>query len=126
MSQVIKLRVRPAPTNSPTARWEAVRLPLTRLIDGQPGFLLDPGCKVLRAGFNAGYRFRKKNASDASEYHEQADKNKYSHPHDALQYALSGGGEDAEIRGRGQRDRDRRKALPDRAADYNPLMVSEA
>jgi hypothetical protein len=91
------LRIRPAPTNKPGPRWEAVRLPLTRLIDGAPGLQLSPRCKVLRLGFNSNYRFRKI-TGEAERYDEQAEKNDASHPHDALQYLLSGGGEDAEIR----------------------------
>lgn len=90
------IRIRPAPTNKPIPRWEAVRLPLTRLIDGEPGLLLAPRCKVLRAGFNSDYRFRKLQGIE-ERYDEVADKNPASHPHDALQYLLSGGGENAEV-----------------------------
>ena len=95
-----KLRVRAAPTNKLIPRLEAVRRPLTRLIDGQPGFQLSPTCKVLREGFNSGYRYRKRQGTE-TDFDDVPDKNKFSHPHDALQYAMSGDGEDAEIRERG-------------------------
>ena len=120
-----KIRVRGAPTTVPTARWEAVRLPLTRLIDGMPGMLVSPDCKIIREGFNASYRFRKI-AGGVVRYSEEAEKNHASHPHDALQYLCSGGGEDAEIRGRGEREKDRRKRMPTQAEDYNPLARSVA
>ena len=97
------VRIDPAPTNVPATRWEAVRRPLTRLIDGQPGLLLSPRCRVLRAGFNAGYRFRKLQVVGADRFGDEAEKNAYSHPHDALQYLCSAGGEDIEIRERHQR-----------------------
>lgn len=86
----------PAPTNDLVPRWEAVRRPLTRWIDGEPGFKLSPSCGRLRAGFNAEYRFKRLQVRGVR-YEDRAEKNAASHVHDALQYALSGGGEDAEI-----------------------------
>lgn len=80
------IRVIPAPNNSPLARWEAVRYYLGRLVDGKPGFILSPRCKLLRKGFNGGYRFRQLQVSGETRYSDQADKNQYSHCHDALAY----------------------------------------
>lgn len=114
------IRVRPAPTNNPTARWEAVRLPLAEPIeDFQPRFQLDPRCVVLRAGFNAEYRFRKMNTAD-ERYDEQAEKNDASHPHDALQYVLSGGGEDQAIRARRGEEKRRGDTLRRTSPAYHP------
>lgn len=93
------IRIDAAPTNKLIPRLEGVRLPLTRLIDGQPGFLLSPRCSVLREGFNAGYRFRRMKVGEEN-YADEPEKNEYSHPHDALQYLCSAGGEDLEIRDR--------------------------
>lgn len=106
-----RIRVRPAPSNALTPRLEAVRLPLTRMVDGAPGFLLSPACPVLRAGLNAEYRFRRMNTPD-ERYDEVPDKNAASHPQDALQYALLGGGEQAEIRRRAGEDRHRQMRQP--------------
>jgi len=78
--------VEEANTNDPDIRWEAVREPLQRLIDGRPGFQLHPRCKTLRKGFNSGYCFRRLQISGETRYSDRATKNKYSHPHDALQY----------------------------------------
>jgi hypothetical protein len=105
------ISIRPAPTNKPTARWEAVRLPLTRLIDGEPGFLMDARCVALRAGFNAEYRFRKILGAD-ERFDEAAEKNDASHPHDALQYWCSGDGEDQAIRARYGEERRRGGGMP--------------
>lgn len=116
--------VRAAPTNRPLARWEAVRAPLTRLIDGRPGFLLHPGCTALRAGFNAEYRFRKVQGTDR--YDEQAEKNAASHPHDALQYLCSGGGEDQAIRARRGEDRRRHSGRPRQAPAWDPYQEQHA
>jgi len=76
----------PANTNDPSIRWEAVRFFLTALRDGKPAFRLHPRCKQLRKGFNGGYRLRKLQVAGTSKFSEKADKNKYSHPHDGLQY----------------------------------------
>ena len=113
------LSIVPAPTNALTPRLEAVRLPLTRLIDGEFAFQLSPRCEVLREGFASGYRFRKLQAGD-DRYADEPDKNEYSHPHDALQYLLGAGGEDKEIRDR----KDRQMRLTQqhqRASSWDPL-----
>lgn len=78
--------VQSAPNNSPLARWEAVRNFLSRMADGKPAFALSPRCKMIRKGFNGGYKFRQLQVSGETRYSEQADKNAYSHCHDALAY----------------------------------------
>jgi hypothetical protein len=79
--------VEEADSNDPTARIEAVKWFLTRLTDGQPTFQLSPSCRVLRKGFNGGYKFRRLQVAGEERYTEKPDKNDFSHPHDALQYA---------------------------------------
>lgn len=79
----------PTESNSPQARWEAIRYWLNRMTDGKPAFRLDPECKVVRKGFLGGYRFKRMNVS-GERYMDKADKNEYSHPHDALQYMAQG------------------------------------
>jgi len=74
-------------TNVPTKRQAAVKKHLKRLVGrGEPGFLLSPTCKVSRKGFNGGYRFKRVLVSGEAKYKEEPDKNKHSHPHDAIQY----------------------------------------
>jgi hypothetical protein len=77
-----------ANSNDPTIRWEAVRDFLESLRDGKPAFLLSPTCKLLRKGFNGGYRLRRLQVAGEARFTEKADKNKFSHPHDALQYLM--------------------------------------
>ena len=85
------VNVEPAHTNKPTARMDAVTKLLSRNIGGQPGFLLSPKCKVLRAGFLGKYRFAKKKAKGQDGVlSSRPHKNNYSHPHDALQYGALG------------------------------------
>ena len=83
----------PAKTNSFIARRESVAWFLTRMVDGEPGFLLDPRCRYLRKGFNGGYFYRRIQVpGEEARYRDEPDKNRYSHVHDALQYgALSVG-----------------------------------
>lgn len=82
--------VEKASTNDPTLRTEAVKSYLTKMIDGAPGFLMHPRCKILRSGFNGKYAYRKIQVVGPERYHEKPDKNDYSHPHDALQYLALG------------------------------------
>jgi hypothetical protein len=80
-----------APTNSFIARREAVAYFLNANANGEPGFLLDPRCVTLRRGFNGGYRYERMRISGIeARYRDTPTKDKYSHPHDGLQYlALS-------------------------------------
>lgn len=75
-----------ASTNDPEIRWEAVREPLQQLRDGKPAFQLHKRCKVTRKGFNSGYHFKRVQVSGTTRYSSKANKNKFSHSHDALQY----------------------------------------
>jgi hypothetical protein len=73
-----------------TARLESVRKPLNTLIAGHPQLQLSPRCVRLRKGFAGRYQFRRvKVAGSAERYHDEPDKNEFSHPHDALQYVAT-------------------------------------
>lgn len=91
-----------APSQDPTMRREALRGPLTRLIDGQPGFLVHPRCQMIRRGLGGRFRYRKVQVG-GERYELKPEKNEYSHPCEALEYALLGGGENAKIPAGGQR-----------------------
>jgi len=78
-----------ASTNDPDVRINSVRYFLNLMIDGQPAFLLcRTGCPILRKGFMSGYHFKRMSISGDARYQDRPNKNKYSHPHDALQYNL--------------------------------------
>lgn len=77
----------PASTNAFLGRREAVAYFLTLMAGGEPAFRLDPSCKTLRKGFNGGYRYdRVLVGGSTSRYKDTPAKDKFSHPHDALQY----------------------------------------
>ena len=84
---------KPAATNELTMRLEVVKTCLNKMADGDPAFLLSPKCKVLRKGFNGSYNYKLIKGGDGTRTHNVPEKNKFSHPHDALQYLLLGGGE---------------------------------
>ena len=98
--RVAGLKAYPAPTNDPSLRIDSVDGTLTRVIQGKSGFLIDPSCTVLKRGFEGGYSYVRVRASGVTErYHDTPDKNKFSHVHDALQYAIVGGGEARQMLG---------------------------
>jgi len=121
------IMARPAPTNDPSARIDTVTSVLTRMVEGNPAFVVDPSCKVLIYGFQSGYQYRRLNVSGSERYDDVPDKrNKSSHVHDALQYALCGGGEYRKLLGRNEGSMKvvnvREPTNPlDRAAKRNPL-----
>lgn len=92
--QAAGIPVRPAPTNDPIQRIEAVSAALGRIVDGEPGFQIDPGCMVLRKAMIGAYCYRRIQVSGAERYTEKPDK---SHPFsdvaDAMQYGFLGMGE---------------------------------
>jgi hypothetical protein len=80
---------RPATTNDPDVRINAVRYFLNLMIDGQPAIVVSrEGCPILVKGFMSGYHFKRMSISGDARYQDKPNKNKYSHPHDALQYRL--------------------------------------
>jgi hypothetical protein len=73
----------PAYTNNFITRKETVEWFLRR----DEGLLISPHCTVLREGFAGGYIY-KLQRNNTGRHSERPDKNEYSHPMDALQYAL--------------------------------------
>jgi len=77
-----------------TGRREAVnRLLLktaapTSVKDAKPYFRLSPRCRLLRTGFKGRYGYPE--IGNTGKYHDKPEKNIYSHPHDALQYLVTG------------------------------------
>jgi hypothetical protein len=85
------IQTSPAPTNDFIKRRDAVIDRLTRNIDGQPAFIIDPSCKMLIQGFRGGYRFKRvRVVGEDDRFRNEPDKNRFSHPHDALQYLVQG------------------------------------
>ncbi len=87
------LAARPAPTNDPLLRREAVAAALTRDIDGQPGLTLSPRCRTLISGMAGAWRYRRLLVSGEARYQDSPEKNRFSHVCEAAQYLLAGAGE---------------------------------
>ena len=93
VKEYANLDARAAPSNDPTLRREAVAATLNRMVDGEPGMIISPACKTLRKGFAGGYHFKRVQVANDERFHDKANKNLFSHPHDALQYLMLGAGE---------------------------------
>jgi hypothetical protein len=90
IQQALGVPVYPAPSNEPALRQEAVRWYLGRPIDGNKERLtIDPACRILIGGFASHYKLTKQATASGTDKLAVA-KNKYSHPHDALQYVCLG------------------------------------
>lgn len=77
----------PAATNDFIPRRESVAFFMTRMMDGEPAFLLNPRCTNLRKGFLGRYKFERLKTSGNARYKDRPVKDIYSHIQDALQYA---------------------------------------
>jgi hypothetical protein len=78
--------VEPASTNDIVPRLDALSRHMKTTVDGEPGFLLSPKCKMIRKGLLGGYKFVRVKVTGEERYKDTPDKNKYSHPLDAAQY----------------------------------------
>ncbi len=116
------IEFRPAPSNSFVLRREAVAAGLNRMIDGQPGLLISPACRVARKGLAGGYVFKRVSVGGHEDrFRDVPDKNLYSHVCDAGMYVMLGGGEGRSILGK-ERRRKRTASRPTKAnSRYNPL-----
>ena len=83
----------PAPSNNPVIRREAVAIALSRMIDGQPGLVISPTCRVTRKGMAGAYHYKRVQVVGEERYHDKPNKNRYSHPCEAAQYMMLGAGE---------------------------------
>lgn len=90
VQKAIGVSVMPAPSQEPALRQEAVRWYLGKPIDGTTERLvLNPACKMLVGGFAGHYKLTKTASASGTDKLEVV-KNRYSHPHDALQYVCLG------------------------------------
>lgn len=93
MLRALGIPAKPAPTNDPIVRREAVAKNLTTLtMSGQPALVLSPSCKQLRKALAGGYKYRRLQVAGEERYTDVPDKNRYSHVADAHQYLMVGGG----------------------------------
>jgi hypothetical protein len=103
-----------ASTNDIQIRISSVRYFLNNLIDGVAGFVLDrENCPIIRKGFINGYHYKRMSISGDERFHDKPNKNRYSHPHDALQYGALSFAADRVIEGK------QKKEVIDM---YNPAM----
>lgn len=115
-----RLRILPAPTNKLQVRLEALRAPMTRMVDGGlPGLVVSPACHVTVKGFVAGYHYQRVavGGDKVGRYDFTPNKNMYSHVMDAAQYAaLDDEQTVAEVMGRTLRSKTSRRV--DSGSDY--------
>lgn len=83
----------PAHTNDFSVRSETVAASLRRMVDGEPGFLIHPDCKVTRKGMQGAYAFKRVQVAGDERYRDKPDKNYASHSCEAGQYLMMGCGE---------------------------------
>jgi hypothetical protein len=90
----------PAPgDNDILLRIEAFSAPMRQLIDGEPGILIHPDCKVLRKACQGGYAYKRIKVVGTDRFRDLPDKDKYSHPADAGQYMVLGAGDNVTVIG---------------------------
>jgi len=83
----VGIKTNPANTNDIDSRIASVRFFLNIMIDGKPGLIIDrTNCPTLRKGFMNGYHFKRMSIANEERFHDVPNKNKFSHPHDGLQY----------------------------------------
>ena len=111
----LEIKTNPATTNDLDVRIGSVRYFLNSMTDGHPAFILDrENCPVTRKGFINGYHFKRMSISGDERYQEKPNKNRFSHPHDALQYGAMKFASDRII--------DKKKPETSKVDMFNPVM----
>lgn len=96
----IGIEATPAPgDNDIVLRIEAFSAPMRQMIDGEPGMLIHPDAKTLRKACQGGYAYKRIKVVGSERYRDMPDKDKYSHPADAGQYLVLGGGGNVTVLG---------------------------
>ena len=81
-------------SNDVLLRRSGVEMPLRDIgMDGKPRLVVLPKAKMIRKGLAGGFCYKRVMTSGDERYHDEPDKNKYSHYVEALEYALVGEGE---------------------------------
>jgi hypothetical protein len=93
MLRAVNVFAEPAHTNDPTIRRESIAVPMGRLIDGEPGFIIHPDMRMARKGFSGGYHYARIQVAGDERFHDKPVKNIYSHIIEACEYGMLGGGE---------------------------------
>lgn len=83
----------PSMGSGPLLRREALTAPLSRMIDGEPGMLVDPSCRVIRKGLSSKYIYKRIKVAGDEKFHDKPDKNWFSHVCEAAEHAMVGAGE---------------------------------
>ena len=82
---------RPTATNEFRTRREALAIPMGRLIEGKPGFMIDRKCMRLRKSLGGGYHYKRVAIGAGQErFKDSPNKNEHSHVGDAAGYCLLG------------------------------------
>lgn len=92
ISKIAELGVEIIPTrsNNLKPRKDALDDFLTRAPDGEPGFVLDPSCSMLRKGYMARFHYERLQVAGEARFREYPCKNGYSHICEAGQYLALG------------------------------------
>lgn len=122
VSAVTGIRIDAAPTNNIDMRREALKVPLGKLIDGEPAILISSRCRLLCAGLASGFRFRKLNVPGSLKYSDEVEKNNYADACEAAEYACLMDGADLEIRERKEADVQRLHRMQQQSqTDWDPF-----
>jgi hypothetical protein len=84
----------PCDSNNPDLRRAAISNPARRIcMDGKPALQVSPKARMIRKGLMGGFAYRRLKLAGSERFTDLPDKNQYSHPVEATEYALMGGGE---------------------------------
>ena len=93
-------------------RREALAAPLSRMIDGEPGLLVDPACRAVRKGLSSKYIYKRVQVVGDERFQDKPYKNWWSHVCESAQHAMVGAGEGKNITKRPTKAHKPRKRFP--------------
>lgn len=100
VSELAGITIEGAPSNNIDMRREALKKPLSELIDGEPAIFISADCSMLITGLSSGFRYRKMNVPGGARFSDEVEKNSYADLCEAAEYACLSDGAEIEIMGR--------------------------
>lgn len=105
--------------DSAVLRHETINDLFSQMRDGVPVIRINPDCRMIRAGAQGGYYFKR--IPGTASLKDEPEKNPYSHPCEAVEYGLIAGGAGRALVGRGKTTKIRSYSV-----DQSPMRRSKS
>lgn len=124
MYRLAGIPARPASSNDPQVRRNALNRPLTRTVDGgQAGLLLSPRMSMTIKALSGAWCYQRVQIGGTERYKDEAAKNEFSHVGEAAEYGLMDAGENSMVNGGSDNFRGQTSAISPTKKVWTPFDI---